>query len=78
MQERQVFKLRVLDENGSLVNANHYVPNSLLAAALVGHVFQTQNGYRVTITDTSEHRHREYRIDAHGKPVPIESSTLNE
>ena len=67
----QVFVLNVLGKDGLSVDVSHFRIDSLLGAALIGHVLQVQNGYTVTIMDKSETPYREYRIDGDGKPIPM-------
>jgi hypothetical protein len=63
------FALIVLDRDGLPVDVSQYTVNSLEAAASLGHAFQTQDGYSVTIIDSSTDPPREYNVDDRGKPV---------
>ena|SRR5579863_6245622 len=67
------FVLVVRDKTGRLINVSHYRPDSLDGAALLGHAFQSQDGYSVTILDRSTDPATEYHVDSKGKPVRVSS-----
>jgi hypothetical protein len=71
MNDECHFILQAVDKAGNSVDISHYRPNSLLAAALVGHAFQIEDGYVVTIVDRSEMPPKKYGINRTGKPVPL-------
>jgi hypothetical protein len=64
------FVLVVRDKAGRKVDASRrYRVDSLDAAGLLGHAFQRQDGYRVTILDMSTNPATEYRVSNTGKPI---------
>ena len=63
------FVLLVRDKSDVLVDASHLKADSLDGAAVIGHAFQAQNGYSVTILDRLTNT--EYGIDWKGKPIHI-------
>jgi hypothetical protein len=66
----RLFILHIKDKDGRVIDVSPYYTNSLLSAALVGHVFQAQDGWTVTISDNRGNPPEEYIIDERGKPMP--------
>jgi hypothetical protein len=66
-----MFVLRIVDKNGARIDTSQYIPDSLLSAATIGHVYQSEDGGTATIIDASRSPHERYRIDPTGEPIPV-------